>query len=228
MMKRMLCLFCAVVVCLLMACPVFAAEDTFVPSIGYKDGPEIDDSEMNGEDVGDCLEITSITEAEEKSTDISQDARDELLEVYEGLVEGDMELPIDDKEYVVRDLVDVSFKETTCIGEEHGHKEDLAEDGTTITITFDMGVDEETEVIVLVYIDGEWVPAEEVINNGDGTVTVTFEDICPVAFCVERGSVEPPKTGDDMGQNMILWIVLMAVSLAAIVTLVVLRGRKAR
>ena len=226
-MRRMLCLFCAVAVCLLMACPVFAA-DTFVPSISYKDGPEIDDGEMNGEDVGACLEVTSITEAEEQSTDISQDARDELLAVYEDLVAEDMELPIDDKEYVVRDLVDVSFKETTCVGEEHGHEEALAEDGTTVTITFDMGVDADTEVVVLVYVDGQWITAEEVVNNGDGTVTVTFEDICPVAFCVERGTAEPPKTGDDMGQNMILWIVLMVVSLAAIVTLVVLRGRKAR
>jgi len=35
------------------------------------------------------------------------------------------------------------------------------------------------------YVNGEWIPAEEIINNGDGTVTITFKQLCPVAIAVE-------------------------------------------
>ena len=40
-MKNCICLLVALMLCLSMAVPAFAAEDNFVPSIGYKDGPEI-------------------------------------------------------------------------------------------------------------------------------------------------------------------------------------------
>ena len=42
------------------------------------------------------------------------------------------------------------------------------------------------EVAVFSYVDGEWIEAVSVTNNGDGTVTVVFEDICPVAFAVKE------------------------------------------
>lgn len=226
-MKKVISLITALAVCFALACPVFAAED-FVPSIGYKDGPDIDEATMDGEIITDCLAVTSISEAKNKSTDISQEARDELLDVYDQLSDGSMKLPMENNDYVVRELVDVSFTET-CVNGGDGHKEKLAEDGTTVTITFDMGVDADTEVVVMVYVDGKWVPAEEVKNNGDGTVDVTFEDICPVAFCVEEGAQEaPPYTGAALDENLTLWIVLMAVSVAAIVVLLMQRRKTAR
>ena len=40
-MKRVICIIIAIVTCLAMACPVFAAEGEFVPSIGYKGTPDI-------------------------------------------------------------------------------------------------------------------------------------------------------------------------------------------
>ena len=78
----------------------------------------------------------------------------------------------------------------------------------------------------MVYVDGKWVEAKDVKNNGDGTVTVEFEDICPVAFCINRADVVgPPQTGDVAGQNIMLFAVLMVVSAAAFVTLLILRRR---
>ena len=66
------------------------------------------------------------------------------------------------------------------------------------------------------------------VNNGDGTLTCVFEDICPVVFCVEEDYHigPPPKTGDEFGRKLPLWIALMVVSLIAIVVLVVLYRKK--
>lgn len=227
-MRKIICLLTALLLCASLVCPAFAAENTFVPSIGYKDGPEIEETEMDGEDVGGCLVVTSIREAKEKTTDIYQEDRDLLLEVYEKLDDGSMKLPLENDKYVIRELVDVSWRKTACVEADHKHKEWLAEEGNTITIEFDLGVARSTEVIVMTYIDGEWTEIISVENNGDGTVTCVFEDICPVAFCVEADAEDKlPQTGDAMGQNLILWIVLMAASLAAIVVLVVYRRKHA-
>lgn len=227
-MKRFLSLMVALLVCLSLACPAFAAETTFVPSITYKDGPDIEDAQLDDENVSGCLVVTSITEAKNKSTDITQEDREELLDVYDQLEDGSMKLPLENDEYVIRELVDVSFRQTACVEAEHGHKEWLEQDDTTITVDFDLGVARGTEVVVLVYVDGEWKPIESVVNNGDGSVTCVFEDICPVAFCVEADKADvPAQTGDTMGQNLILWVVLMVASLAAIIVLMVRRRKHA-
>jgi hypothetical protein len=178
---------------------------------------------MNGEDVGDCLVITTVTEAREKTTDITQEARDLLQEVYEDLKSGEMELPLDE-DYVVRELVDVSWKESTCIEPEHGHKEWLEEEDTTLTVTFDLGVDPDADVIVMIWLDGEWVMAEEVINNGDGTVTVVFQDICPVVFAVER-RYEPPKTGDAAADKLVVFVIALVVSVVGLIGLAIWRKK---
>ena len=222
-MKKVMCLLLALSLCMAFACPAMASESVFVPSISYKDGPEIEEAEMDGEDVGDCLIVTTITEAKEQTTDIYQEDRDLLLEVYEELASGEMELPLEE-DYVVRELVDVSWQKTTCVEEEHGHKEWLQEEDTTVTVTFDLGVSADEDVTVLVYIDGEWVEAVSVINNGDGTVTVVFEDLCPVAFCVER-RYEPPKTGDVVADKLHLFAILLAASAAGLVGMMVWRKK---
>lgn len=227
-MRKVLCLFAAVLMCAMLVCPALAATDTFVPSIGYKDGPDIEDATMNGEEIDDCLVVSSLKQAEEKTTDISQEDRDLLLDVYEQLSNGSMELPLEHENYVIRELVDVSFEKSDCVDKDHGHKEWLAEEGNTITITFDLGVKDTTDVVVLVYVDGQWVSAESVVNNGDGTITCVLEDICPVAFVVDANAEEePPKTGDQAGNDLLLWAVLMTASAAAIVVLSVQRRRYA-
>lgn len=224
-MKRMICFVTVMMICMSLVIPAFAAEDSFVPSIGYKDGPDIIDVEDF--DI-EHLVITSLKEAEEKTTDIYQEDRDLLQSVYEDLMDGDMELPREDEDayYVIRDLVDVSFT-TECRESDDGHQEKLAEEGVTITITFDLGVAADEDVVVMTYIDGKWEPIVSVENNGDGTVTCVFEDICPVVFCV-RERTGGSETGDPAGQNLILWIVLMAASTCAIAVLVYNRRKHSR
>ena len=225
-MKKFVSLMIALLLFVGLVCPAMASENVFVPSISYKDGPEIVEAEMDDKDVEGCLVVTTITDARNKVTDIGQEDRDLLLEVYEKLDNGSMKLPLEE-DYVIRELVDVSWKKTACVEADHGHKEWLEEAGNTVTVTFDMGVNKDTDVVVMVYVDCQWVEAESVKNNGNGTVTVEFEDICPVAFCVKRADqVEPPKTGDAAVKNLPVFIALMAVSAVALVALVVLRARK--
>lgn len=208
----------------------------FVPSITYKDDIPVIDIESNiiigggdswGSGIDECVVVTSIAQAIDKSTDISQDDRDLLLKVYEAIAKGEMDLPLN-KEYVIRDLVDISFEyeDCRCI-EEHGHKDEcLAEDGVTLTITFDMGVASTDEVIVMAYVDGEWTAIKSVVNNGDGTVTCIFEDICPVAFVVNESTpADVPQTGDATMSPWI-WLTLMAVCAVGIVVLLVMKRKK--
>lgn len=228
-MRKIVCLLTVLVLCAAMACPAFAAEDTFVPSISYKDGPDIEEAEMKEEEVQDCLIVTSIIAAQEKTTDIYQEARDELLDVYAKLNDGSMKLPLDGDSYVVRELVDLSWKKTDCVEADHTHDEDLAKEGVTIEVQFDLGISASDKIVVLHYHDGQWLPVESTVNNGDGTVTCVFEHFCPVAFCVEVAqNLDPAPTGDSAGQNLVLWIVLMALSIAGLILLFILHRRSSR
>ena len=135
-----------------------------------------------------------------------------------------MSLPIE-KEYVIRELVDVSFKVKTCREPQHGHAEKLAQEGVTLSVDFDLGLKQGAEVIVMTYINGVWEPIESVTNNQDGTLTCVFEDICPVAFCVVKEGTSPSPTGDLNAQQLLLWFAMMVASMFAIVAMMYARRR---
>lgn len=220
----------------------YSTKTEFVPSVTYKEGPVVVDVDTNiktkdvdwsGDGIDECIVVTNVKQARNKSTDLSQEARDLLIEVYEAMERGEMVLPLKDG-YVVRELVDVSFKYEACqLLESHGDKDsNLTDDGTTLSIIFDMDLDPEEKIIVMTYINGEWVPVEDVENNGDGTLTCVFEDICPVAFIKEgediadRAATDNPFSGDPMVKTMGIWVGLMVVCVVGIVVLVVSMNRK--
>lgn len=227
-MTRIMSLLAALLLCFCLCVPAMAAEGSFVPSIDYKNGPEIIDAEMEDEDMVPCLVVTSIPEARNKATDIYQEDRDLLLAVYDALSNGSMTLPLEG-DYVIRELVDVSFM-IPC-DEKDPHKEQLAQAGVSVDITFDLGIAADENVVAMVYVnnskartaDYSWQRVD-LVNHGDGTVSGTFEDICPVVFCV-GGELPPAQTGDIAGQNLILWVVLMAVSCVAVVVLLINRRK---
>lgn len=230
-MKKVICMLTVLALAMAFACPVFAA-DVFVPSISEKEEPDIVIGEegvlgeIKGEDgvidkvEGGCLVITPISKVD-TSTEIPEASRTELKYVYQELLSGNMTLPyekdgLDPNTMVIRELIDASW---LC----EDHPAMLEPEGVTIDLTFDIGVDADTKVYVYVRIDGVWT-AVPVINNGDGTVTCTFEELCPIAFCVAAGTGKPPvQTGDEF--NPTIWIVLLAVSAAALVGVVVLRRK---
>ena len=214
----------------------YGNQHRFAPSISGKAAPTPGDTvvlRMPGmEDVNaaNCVVVTSIREAQQKTTDITQEERDLLLDVYAKIADGSMELPLK-QGFVIRDLVDIAFKYENCrVIEEHNHKDiKLKEEDVVLIMDFQLGVSKDTEVVVLTYIDEKWEEIEEVVNNGDGTVTCTFEDTCPVAFAVRtvRGGTNP-DTGDQAGNNMGMWTGVMAVCAVALVALVVVRTKKSK
>lgn len=230
-MKKFFSVAIVLLLCVSMILPVLA-EDLFVPSISYKDGPLVERAILheNGEesDVTDCVVVTSITAAKEKTTDITQEERDLLLEVYEKLSDGSMKVDGLTDEYVIRELVDVSFGYENCrqVASHSDKDEKLDEKDITLEALFDLGVGKMTEVVVMTYIDGKWEEIVSVENNGDGTVTCMFEDLCPVIFAVKNNmDTTMPETGDAMGQALPLWFAVMGISAVAIFVLVASRRK---
>ena len=247
-MKKAIVLLFALAVCTVLICPVFAAQDDFVPSISYKGEPEIvpvEDPdgdpaigityhEDNAEEVisyiyEGCLIITPVSMVD-TSKEIPADAAQELKYVYNALVSGEMKLPYDKvagyrgEEMVILELVDASWLCGTEVSD-HDHPEEVEPDGVVFDITFDLGVSEFSNVVVMTYKNGQWNPIEKAVNNGDGTVTCTFEHLCPVAFSVPTDYADtPPQTGDQT--NVWIWLVVMLAALVGIVVVAVLAFRK--
>lgn len=155
------------------------SENEFVPSITYKGSPLLVAAEdADGNDLMGCLAVVSVSEAEKLPKE-----KQELLEkVYKELNNDTMVLPyekvegIDADKMVIRELLEVYF---TC---DEDHRAEYV-------LTFDLGVEADDVLVAMSYVEGEmdfeWVPAIEVINNGDGTVTFTFEELCPIAIAIE-------------------------------------------
>lgn len=243
-MRKLISLALALVLCFSVSGVALAAEDDFVPSISYKDGPSLvvgkDDS---GRDtVGiivdeegnvasyvyedeECLVITTIAEAlNDVQTGIPDDAEELLEYVYEQILNDQMELPFEDPDSMaIIQLVDVTF---LCEGATVGidHETLLEAEGVCLELTFDLGVGAVVPVTVLCYVDGEWVEVPT-INNGDGTVTCLFEKICPIVFAVPTSEVETPPTGDESAAELGLWIGLLVASSVAVACLVIFRRK---
>ena len=243
-MKRIIAIIAVLMMCCAMFVPVAAAENEFTPSVTNKPAPEVvpvpdgdgepaigilydDDGQIIGYVYEDCLVITPVSDAN-TSTEIPDASRETLLDVYNKLINGEMTLPyelVDPKlnpgNMVIRDLFDATF---VC----GDHPELLAQDGVTMKLTFDLNVKPGVDVVAMTYIDGKWVPVESIVNNGDGTVTCGFEEICPIAFAVKTAEEPPVQTGDDSGKDLALWGCIAAVALVGIVVLTVVGVRSGK
>lgn len=237
-MKKVICLMIALLVCISLACPAFAASE-FVPSITAKDAPEVvvvkdkDGKEAAGTVVNEAGEVVSyvpttallITPVSAATTDTAAPAEitKQLNEIYEALSNGTMKIPYPEtvkaENMVVRDLIDVSFVE-------EDQASAIDPEGVALTLTFDLGVEKDDVVIVMTYKNNAWNEIAKVVNNGDGTVTCTFEHLCPVSFSVEKKAApDSPSTGDELGGDLLLWGGLMVASAAAVVVVIASRRK---
>lgn len=236
-MKKILSLMMVLVLCLSMSVTALAA-DNYVPSIGDKQEPDIvvdgdvvatiekypDGTILDDVTVQDaCLIVTSVATAQAGTNNIPADAKALLLDVYQKLVDGTMKIPYEDlgkdpSAMEIRDLFDV-----TLLCEEHTKQ---LEEGNVLKVTFDLGVKSGEAVYAMVYVDGQWKKVPSCVNNGDGTVTVKFSEICPVVFCVEA-KTPPVQTGDANRNTVAIYGGVLAVSAAAMVGLVVVYRKKA-
>ena len=245
-MKKLISLILALMLCLSVCGVAAAAEDDFVPSISYKDGPGLvsgtdddgnrvvaaictEDGEVIENIYPECLVITTIAEAlNDEETGIPEDAEALLEQVYQELLDGSMELPFENPdEMVITQLVDATM---LCKGTTEGTDHDamLEAEGVYLELTFDLGVGADVPVSVMCYVDGKWVEVR-VVNNGDGTVTCWFEQICPIAFAVPTSTVEkPPATGDNSAAELGLWVAMLVASSVALAALVIFRRKIVR
>ena len=210
-MKKFICMIAVLLLCISLAAPAFAAENGFVPSIDYKDGPEVvpptdpddpnnkgyigiirdeEDNPIDYVDAG-CLKITSIAQAMDKEEDVPENIRGLLTGIFGDLNSGDMKLPFEkigqgynQSNMTVRDLFDARW-----ICEEHPKM--VEPEGIVFEITFDLGIDADQEIFVMTYDEEAkvWEPIVKTVNNGDGTVTCTFEHLCAISFSVLTGQV---------------------------------------
>lgn len=253
---------CAAVLSLLVCLCVSAMAAPFAPSVTIKPSPDVvpvyDDNgdpavgvvrEKDGSIIdyvyGDCLIVTAVADAP-TSDRIPEAAKVLLLSVYDKLTSGEMTLPYDKfgadlnaDDMVIRDLFDATF-----VCEEH--PDILQPEGVTFEITFKLNVAADEDVFVMTYKNEEWNPIVKAVNNGDGTVTCTFEHLCPISFSVEKADEEAPDvtepsestppettgpsggssdTGDDVGSQLPIWGLIAGVSLVAVIVLTVLYRR---
>ncbi len=210
-----------VVTMLTFSVTALAANVEFVPSIEDKGAPTVGESNAT-------VVVTPVRDAE-TSTEISAEAKAALTAAYKELSAAGAELSKlctgldavvskalgaekNANDLVVRDLFDVTAK-------------DLAA-GTALKVTFKLNVTAEQFVAAMVKVDGAWKTVE-VVNNGDGTVTCTMAEPGAVALMVPSADVSgegSPETGDD--SNLVLWVSLMAVALAAVVAVVVFNRKR--
>lgn len=243
-MRRIVCLFIALVLCLSIAVPAFATDTGFVPSITYKPNPEIvpvvgEDGEEsigvirdeNGEIISyvehGCLMITPIAHVWDEEIEVPENIEKLLTGVYEGLNDGSMKIPYEKFEanlnaadMVIRDLFDARW-----VCEEH--RAMVEKEGVTFEITFDLGVVAEAQIFVMTYDEAtkEWDPIVKTVNNGDGTVTCTFEHLCAVSFSMPlAGTVAP--TDDAQSPNVLPWIIILILAVVGVVTVLVVKNKK--
>ena len=187
------------------------------------------------------LVVTAVADAE-TSAHIPDASEEALMEVYKGLQEGTIQVPFAELDQekadklVVRDLFDVSWTDV----EGNDFSKHLENEDISLEMTFAMDVEADAVVYVMVYKNDTWNQIEQVTNNGDGTVTCVFNHLCPVAVIVEADeamevvnlpaqnteSAASAQPAEASGQNVTLWIVILAAAVVALAAVFAGKKRK--
>lgn len=248
-MKKLLTLALALI--LMITVTVSASAVTFVESITNKGAPELividqiegkdvvgfvttPDNEILNPEFEDCFDIYSMQDVINDKT--PDDVKEEMTKVFDDLSDKDANLNdlcpgldeiVKEKWGPDKSADDLVVKDFFYIDENCDEFKDAFKDGNTIDLTFKVDIPAGTFITAMVYVDGKWVPVDNCVNNGDGTITVTFSQICPVAFLVPGTTMNAdtvsPATNDISGA--ITWGIVMVASLAAIAFLVIYRRR---
>lgn len=227
-MKKLICFSVMLVLCLTMVCPAFAEESEFVPSIGNKDHPDVvgDVELVDPEDKvidlvpEECLIIVPIADVLNKTDEeLTEDEKKMFEDLYNKLSDGTVKIPYPDgnANKVIRDLF---FSKLIC----EDRRIELEKDDVFIKITLDVGIDEDEEVTIMVFDGDEWIPAESIVNNGDGTVTVVLDILGVISISVPT-SGDTPVTGDNSASATLLWVIIMVASAAALVVVIASRRK---
>lgn len=188
-MKKIISLVLAMIMVFAMGATAFAANftDSVEDSFGAINARILDHGEfVEGIVFGrKCLIVTHISEADSAIPELAEEMAI-LKDVYKKLLSGEMKIPYEKAGFNSANMDLIDLYDATFLCQEH--PEMLKPEGVVIEITFRVNVEKGENVCVMIYKNNEWIPAESVKNNGDGTVTCVFEHLCPIAFAVETGS----------------------------------------
>lgn len=203
-------LLTAALVCV-SAVPAFA--DNFTPSVTQKEAPKVVATKTaDGTEVGaiiydkdgnevegipmDQIKVIPISSSE--ASDELKKANDEIKnaaslkdicpEVETTLAGITSDVKVED--LVVSDLFEVILPEEA--------QKKLEEDGNTLAIKFDLGAKQGELLMSMVNCDGtkwEMVDQKGINTNSDGTVNMTFDKFCPVAFIKDSAAVAVNPNG---------------------------------
>ncbi len=194
-MKKTITSICAVLTAAMLVLPVSAAKYTpsvtqkgaptaaaFTPSVQQKGAPTV---EQTG------VRVTALVDLSKASKEV-QEAVEEAYKVIaeaESLEEAvptladvlkEMDTDLTAEDLVVRDLFYLELEKEL---------EETLEKEKEVAISFEVeGMEADDFLMVMVFVDGEWVivDAENVEIGEDETVTVTFEAVGPIAFVTEK------------------------------------------
>ena len=224
------------------SCSLNAMAVDFTPSAENKGAPEFVDREENGIydsngnliDNIDGSDFEIIGFGEVINSDILTDEEKQLMQdLFEKLSDPNTKLSVlcpelNDyvkkhlgKDYTADDLV---IRDFFTIKELNDKLKEYDGKGN-IKITFDLGIGADEFIAAMVYIDGKWqlVP---LVNNGDGTVTITLSKLGPVAFLTLKDNLTSPATGDVDYNQILLWSGVMVVALGGIVVVLCTSRKK--
>lgn len=239
-MKRLLSIF--LVLLTLMAFSFNAMAVDFTISVENKGAPEYVDTEDNGiydengdlvHDIeDDCIDIIPIGDVE-NANNLSEEEKKLLQDLFEELSDSDTSLSVicPELDDIIKDKLGDDYNADDLVIRDFFTVEELCDElkehdsKGNIKITFDLGIGADDFITAMVYIDGKW-QAVPVVNNGDGTVTVTFTELGPVAFMTPDGTIIAPTTGDADYSQVILWSCVMGVALVAIVAVLFTSRKK--
>lgn len=175
-MKKAIQFICVLLVVAMLAVPVSAAG--FTPSVEQKGAPVAAEKDVAVTALVDLekapAEVKKVVEEAHKVIADAKSVVKAVPAVETALKE--MKATVKAEDLVVRDLFYVALDKDLAEGEEK-------------TVTFKAeGLEKDDILIVMVYVDGEWVviDAENVKITKNGEVKVTFEVVGPVAFVTEK------------------------------------------
>lgn len=192
-MKKTITSICAVLTAAMLVLPVSAAKYTpsvtqkgaptaFTPSVQQKGAPTV---EQTGARVTALVDLSKaskeVQEAVEEAYKVIAEA-ESLEEAVPTLADvlKEMDTDLTAEDLVVRDLFYLELEKEL---------EETLEKEKEVAVTFEVeGMEEDDFLMVMVFVDGEWVivDAENVEIGEDETVTVTFEAVGPIAFVTEK------------------------------------------
>jgi hypothetical protein len=86
---------------------------------------------------------------------------------------------------------------------------------------------ENAEIFVTTYDEETkaWTGIVKTVNNGDGTVTCTFEHLCAIAFSMGIAK-DPAPVEEPTGMGILPWIILLVIAVIAVVAILVSKKKK--